>query len=109
MSSPVAYQRVFEGACGKSSDRSVMVLAASNNLPHARLGLAISKKKTPASTARNRIKRLVRESFRCHQELLSGLDVVVLNNAKAAATGNDEFFRLLATHWNVVMDQCKKS
>jgi len=86
-----------------------MVLAAINGLTYARLGLAISKKKTSAATARNRIKRVVRESFRHHQESLRGLDIVVLNNANAGSTNNDEFFRLLATHWNVVIGQCKKS
>lgn len=109
MSSAGAYQRVFNDACGKSSDRNVMVLATTNGLTYARLGLAISKKKTAAATARNRIKRVVRESFRHHQESLMGLDVVVLNNAHAGATGNDELFRLLATHWNVVIGKCRKS
>lgn len=109
LSSAGAYQRVFSGACGKSSDRNVMVLATANGLTYARLGLAISKKKTAAATVRNRIKRVVRESFRHHQESLCGLDLVVLNNANAGLTANNELFRLLATHWNAVISQCRKS
>lgn len=109
LSSAGAYQRVFSGACGKSSDRNVMILATANGLTYARLGLAISKKKTAAATARNRIKRVVRESFRHHQEALRGLDLVVLNNANAGLTANNELFRLLATHWNAVISQCRKS
>lgn len=109
LSSAGAYQRVFNNACGKSSDRTLMVLATTNGLKHARLGLAIAKKKLPAATARNRIKRVIRESFRHHQQSLCGLDIVVLNNANAGSTVNNELFRILETHWNVVITQCRKS
>ncbi len=47
-------------------------------LDHARLGLAISKKKIRTAAARNRIKRLVRESFRLRCRNLSSIDIVVL-------------------------------
>jgi ribonuclease P protein component len=44
----------------------------------ARLGLVVAKKHLKRAVDRNRFKRLVRESFRSHQEQLAGLDVVVL-------------------------------
>ena len=64
----------------------------------ARLGLAIAKKRIRRASARNRIKRLVRESFRYHAAELCGLDVVVLARGDGAAS-NRELLDSLATHW----------
>lgn len=65
----------------------------------ARLGLAISKKQCRKATARNRIKRIVRESFRHHRAELGDLDVVVINQAAAATATNRQLFDSLAGHW----------
>lgn len=51
----------------KSADRYLMLLASSGQHQHARMGLAIAKKRIKRAVDRNRIKRLVRESFRQHQ------------------------------------------
>lgn len=85
------------------------MLAASNGLNHARLGLAIAKKKLPAAPARNRLKRIIRESFRFHHEQLAGLDIVVLNTINVGTKTNAEIFAALKVHWNVVAEQCKTS
>ena len=65
----------------------------------ARLGLAISKKNCRFATDRNRIKRVIRESFRHHQPTLAGLDVVVINQPAARAAGNKQLFNSLTGHW----------
>ena len=65
----------------------------------ARLGLAISKKNCRQATGRNRIKRIVRESFRQHQAELAGLDVVVINQPASRSAANPELFGSLAGHW----------
>lgn len=49
----------------------------SNGLGHPRLGIAISKRLTPKACDRNRIKRLVRESFRRFTATTASMDVVV--------------------------------
>lgn len=100
---------MFRAACGKSTNGGVTVLAAVNGLNHARLGLAIAKKKLPASPGRNRLKRIIRESFRFHHEQLAGLDIVVLNTMNAGSKTNAELFAALIDHWNVVAAQCKTS
>jgi ribonuclease P protein component len=68
-------------------------------MDRARLGLAISKKHCRRATGRNRLKRLVRESFRRHAAELEGLDIVVLGQPEASRADNKEIFSSLATHW----------
>lgn len=71
------YQRVFKQA-RKASDQHFTVLARANPGAGARLGLAVAKKQARRAVDRNRLKRLIRESFRHHQDLLAGLDLVVM-------------------------------
>jgi ribonuclease P protein component len=65
----------------------------------ARLGLAISKKNCRLAVQRNRLKRIVRESFRAHKEMLGGLDIVVMCQTAASQARNKELFDSLAEHW----------
>jgi ribonuclease P protein component len=48
---------------------------------------------------RNRIKRVIRESFRQRQQQLAGLDLVVINQPAAASASNVEINDSLARHW----------
>ena len=75
------------------------VLYRPNHAREARLGLAIGKKHCKLATGRNRLKRIVRESFRQHRRQLAGLDIVVLNQPAAAAASNGTLFDSLAQHW----------
>jgi ribonuclease P protein component len=93
-----AFGRVFEKA-HRSRDKWFTVLSRDNNESGARLGLAISKKHCRKAAARNRIKRIVRESFRHHQAELGSVDVVVINQPAAGAATNRELFDSLAGHW----------
>jgi len=93
-----AYGCVFKKAT-RSRDRWFTVLCIDNKTGTARLGLAISKKHCRAATARNKIKRIVRESFRQHQVALAGLDIVVINKPAAATGSNRQLFDSLASHW----------
>lgn len=54
-------------------------MAAPNGLPHARLGVVVSRKVCNRAVGRNYMKRVTREVFRCHASALAGLDVVVLH------------------------------
>ena len=98
-----AYGRAFKKAT-RSRDKWFTVLSRDNDAGNGRLGLAISKKNCRAATARNRIKRIVRESFRQHQPILAGLDVVVINQPAARDGSNRQLFESLGHHWQ----QCER-
>lgn len=74
---PEDYKRVF--AEPKSSISSYFrVLARTNEQSIPRLGVVVAKKVIRKAVTRNRVKRIIRESFRTHQDVLVGLDIVVL-------------------------------
>jgi ribonuclease P protein component len=99
-----AYSRVFKRA-SRSRDGLFTVLCRGNDGNVARLGLAISKKNCRAATARNRIKRIVRESVRMNQAKLEGLDIVVMNQPAARNSNNRQIFDSLHGHWQ----QCARA
>jgi ribonuclease P protein component len=99
------YDRVFADA-RRSADRYFTVLvrareqaAGDGPIPSARLGLAISKRSAPRAVARNRIKRVIRDSFRHARPALPGADLVVLCRRAAVAADNATLRASLATHW----------
>jgi len=49
-----------------------------NNHLHGRIGLIVGKRSAKKAVSRNKIKRVIRESFRLHQNKLSGMDIVVI-------------------------------
>ncbi len=106
----VEYSRVFKQAI-RSSDRLFTVLASPNQQPKAapRLGLAISKKNTKRAVDRNRIKRVIRESFRHRQQSLSTADFVVMAKPVTQNASKAELFKSLEQHWNRLASLCKKS
>ena len=106
------YVSVFNKTQCKSSDAYWTVLAKSNHRQYPRLGLAITKKKIRYASERNRLKRIVRESFRHHKEVLKGLDVVVLCQHRTAAmtyetVTNEILFNSLHNHWLKLAQRCK--
>ena len=105
--SAAAFARVFEKAT-RSRDKWFTVLCRDNHQDIARLGLAISKKNCRHATGRNRIKRVIRESFRQHQGQLTGLDVIVLNQSAAAAAANQTLFDSLDRHWQKCARQAQE-
>lgn len=82
-----------------------MVLYRPSDHASARLGLAISKKCARRAVERNRLKRIVRESFRCHCPTLPQVDVVVLCAHGVTAQTNQRLFKLLERAWAAIRKQ----
>jgi ribonuclease P protein component len=73
---------------GRSRANSFFIMyALKNGLDHNRIGISVSKK-VGNSVVRHRIKRLVKESYRLHEEMFnSGLDIVIIARNGAADLG----------------------
>ncbi len=82
-------------------------MARYNQGQQPRLGLIISKRCAKNAVQRNRLKRLIRQSFRLNQEQLAKVDIVVIGQAAAVTKSNDELFSLLTRHWSE-LERCKK-
>lgn len=99
------FKHVFESA-EKSADSYLTVLARPNPLGHARLGLAISKKTVRNAADRNRIKRLIRESFRLRRHGLGNLDIVVLARSAANNADRAALRCSIDRHWEILIRKC---
>ncbi len=95
------FDRVFKSA-RRSRDGHFTVLYHTNDLGYPRLGLAIAKKRVRRAVDRNRLKRIVRESFRLAKKQLTGVDIVIMAGGRAVAARNAEIFASLEEHWRAV-------
>ena len=109
LTEPADYQRVFKGRCYRLNNSWMTVLAVPNQLQHPRLGLAISRKVARNAVARNRIKRVTRESFRHWQTRLDSLDIVVLGRAGVAAQPGKALDTALEKLWIKLIEKCAGS
>lgn len=105
---PGEFKQVFDHST-RSSDSNLTVFGRPNSQSNARLGLAISKKQLKLAVDRNRIKRLVRESFRRHQLELAGLDLVVLARRSIHDLDNYQILYALERHWQRIIKRCAES
>ncbi len=113
----VDYNNVFDKPI-RSSDRYFTVLARPNKLLHARLGTAFSKKRVKRAVARNRLKRVSRESFRQilldpslnqeKQHINQHADYIVLAGALCEKATNQQLFHSLEQHWLQLNKKCAK-
>lgn len=95
------YRAAF--ANGKRCVRcGLVVIAAPGQEEFARLGLALAKKRIPRAVDRNRVKRVIRESFRCNRDQLGGVDIVVLARNGTSRMPNRRLFGELRGIWNEV-------
>ena len=95
------YQRVFDQAL-RSASSAFTVLARANTGEEPRLGLVMSTRCARAAVDRNRLKRIVRESFRHNRDRFRGLDIVVIGKHGAARLFNAQLRSILDQHWNKV-------
>ncbi|QAU24579.1 ribonuclease P protein component [Dyella sp. M7H15-1] len=90
---------VLRQASGRLGGRCFSVRYRQNERGHARLGLAVSKRVSKRAVERNRIKRLLRESFRRVRNQLPPLDLMVMAREQAAGVPGPELLAELETLW----------
>jgi ribonuclease P protein component len=85
------------------------VIARENGLRQPRLGLAVSTKTAGSSVERNRIRRVVRESFRLRQGALPTADIVVNARGRARGASAAQLRESLDQLWSQVAARCASS
>lgn len=81
------------------------MLYRDNDQGEARIGFVIAKKKIPTAVARNRVRRVVRESFRQQRNNLGGIDIIILGQGNAGSVANLELFTSLSRHWQNLQER----
>lgn len=76
--------------------REAVFYYRNTRLGYSRLGISIGRKVSPRAVVRNRLKRVLRESFRSAQFKLPSIDVIVQVRPPAAELNNRD--------WRAVVD-----
>ena len=92
------FKKVFNKP-DKVINRECTLFAQANNLSHARLGCVIPKRRVKKAIHRNRIKRIIRESFRLNQHLVAGFDIIIMANGKTAGLEGADLRKCLELVW----------
>ncbi len=88
---PSEFSKVYKR--GKSyADKNLVVYYLPNQLQITRVGFSISKK-VGNSVVRNRVRRLIRESFRLNYENLIGYDIVFIARVRSNQVDYHEITR----------------
>jgi ribonuclease P protein component len=82
------------------------VTAFVNDKGGPRLGLAVAVRAAGGGVERNRIRRLIRESFRLHQHELPSVDLIVSARARVKDAARAELRASLVELWKKVSEQC---
>lgn len=102
------YQSVFNDTSSKVFAGEFLLLARKRDDDQTRLGLIVAKKTDKRAVGRNRIKRLVRDSFRHHKIPLSGLDIIFLARQGIKELDNPTLHERLDKAWDQLAKKSKK-
>lgn len=108
MRRPAEFKRVY--AIGKRlGDEFFTINAQANGLTCARLGMSIAARILRRAVDRNRLRRLIRESFRVNQLCLPALDIVIGVRAGVQTADNARLRSALEQLWQKISATCVNS
>lgn len=84
------FSPVFKHSEYRVSNRYLLFLVLTTDLPTSRLGIVVAKKNTRKAVQRNRIKRIIRENFRKISFDLVTIDLVILTRKNLDLLSNQE-------------------
>lgn len=105
---PTHFEYVFSKAIPSVSPQ-ITLLARINTSKNPRLGITLAKKRVKLAHDRNRLKRVIRESFRLQRHSFPNIDIVVVGKSGLDKLSNQELFSLLSKLWKKLASRCEKS
>lgn len=96
---PGDFSQVFNNTEFKASNRYLLVLATPSKSGDSRLGFVIAKKHVKHAVQRNRVKRIIRESFRLNQHQMTNNDFVILARPGIHDLENAEIREMIDGLW----------
>lgn len=100
------FQSVFANP-RKVTQKYLVALFRHNAKDHARLGMVVSKNRLKLAVDRNRFKRVVREQFRQHKDMLKGLDIVILLRSECTALDKNVLRDDINNLWRALANSSK--
>jgi ribonuclease P protein component len=102
---PVEFKRAY--ATGKRFTNEFFTAnAQANDLAWPRLGMSIAARNLRRAVDRNRVRRLIRESFRMHQQDLPALDIVIGARSAVIAADRASLRSALDKLWLKIAASC---
>lgn len=102
---PAHFEHVFNEAVPSVSPQ-LTILARKSDSNNPRLGITIPKKRVKKACDRNRVKRIIRESFRVKKQQLPEIDIVVIGKSGLSELNNSEISNLLEKLWKKLIKRC---
>ena len=94
------FEAVFSKNQYKVANRHFLILAMPSQQHSSRLGMVVAKKHIAKAVERNRVKRLIRETFRHTPAMQAALDQIVLVRKGADKLTNQELSNTLKSLWS---------
>lgn len=108
MRRPAEFKSVF--AQGRRTHNEFFtVRTRANALTGARLGMSIAARTMKRAVDRNRLRRLIRESFRMHQHILPPVDIVIGTHAATKGADPASIRASLEQLWQKIAASCGNS
>jgi ribonuclease P protein component len=105
MRRPVEFKRAYAG--GKRLGNEFFTANTQpNDLTWARLGMSIAARNLRRAVDRNRVRRLIRESFRMHQQQLPCVDIVIGARTAVMAADRATLRASLEKLWHKIAATC---
>jgi len=104
---PAHFSYVFADAVPAPSKHITILARKNSNYTHPRLGITIAKNRVRKAHDRNRLKRVIRESFRHHQHFLPNVDIIVIGKSNLDTLSNQEFNDTLNKLWKKLKQRCE--
>jgi ribonuclease P protein component len=92
----------------RTGSKNLLALWQVNHFSHARIGIITSKRVARLAVTRNRIRRILRESFRHTKHSLGAIDIVLLTRQSCASLSSLELRKEADSLWKRVSTSAAK-